>query len=58
MGNFDLYILLAATVLVALLGNWWRQEKGISEGKALLVMVGILIVVNVVVFGLEWLFSG
>lgn len=57
MGNFTLHILLVAVVLVALLGRRWQQEKGIPEWKALLVLIGILVVINVVVFGLEYLFS-
>jgi len=57
MSNITLYVLVAATILVALFGRHWQQKKNISEWKALSVMIGILVLINVIMFGLEWLFS-
>ena len=57
MNNSTLHILLIAVVLVTLLGHRWQQEKGIPQWKALLVIIGILVVINVVVFALEYLLS-
>lgn len=58
MSNFTMYILLAATTLVALFGcRWQQQQKKIPQWKAVLVMIGVLVLINVLMFGLEYLFS-